>query len=81
MAAISSQFFLRDFIEKVLKFDRPFGPEGCGIAIGAALRPGFRGFRRFRGFKGLWYRPAGDEYEVSVTGLAFAYSMLHDGEP
>jgi hypothetical protein len=28
MAAISAQFFLRDFIEKVLKFDRPFGPEG-----------------------------------------------------
>ena len=28
MAAISAQFFLRDFIEKVLKIDRPLGPEG-----------------------------------------------------
>lgn len=31
MAAISAQFFLRDFIEKVLKFDRSFGPEGSWV--------------------------------------------------
>ena len=27
--------------------------------------------------RGLWYRPAGDEYKVSVTGLAF-YVIWHD---
>ena len=38
MAAISAQFFLRDFIEKVLKFDSGFAAEACGIAHGHALR-------------------------------------------
>ena len=37
---------------RVLKFDRAFGPEGCGIAL------------------------LGDEYEVSVTGLAFCVVWL-----
>ena len=27
--------------------------------------------------RGLWYRPSGDNYEVSVTGLAF-YIIWHD---
>ena len=27
--------------------------------------------------RGLWYRPAGDEYKVSVTGLAF-YVIWYD---
>ena len=36
MAAISAQFFLRDFIEKVLQFDRPFGPRVV-VAAGAAI--------------------------------------------
>ena len=31
----------------------------------------------------LWYRPLGDEYEVSVTGLAFfvIWHEKHSGEP
>ena len=42
---------------RVLRFDSAFGAEGCGIAHGAALRPGFKGFRGFclplaGGFKG-----------------------------
>ena len=37
---------------RVLRFDGRFASEGCGIAIGAALRLGFRGFRRFKGFRG-----------------------------
>ena len=34
---------------------------------------------RFDGLagRGLWYRPSGDNYEVSVTGLAF-YIIWHD---
>ena len=35
---------------------------------------------RLRGFRGLWYRPAGDEYKVSVTGFTYVSSMLHDEE-
>ena len=42
---------------------------------------GFREFRRFKGFKGWWYRPAGDEYKVSVTGFTFVSQAVHDGEP
>ena len=49
-------------------------------------REGRRGFApkvlkvlKFDGLsgRGLWYRPAGDEYKVSVTGLAF-YVIWHD---
>ena len=42
----------------------------------AIRRPGFR---RFRG----WWIAAfgGYEYKVSVTGLAFVSSALHDKEP
>ena len=42
---------------KVLRIDRPDG----------------RRILKFDGLsgRGLWYRPAGDEYKVSVTGLAF----------
>ena len=38
-----------------------------------------RRVRKFDGLsgRGLWYRPAGDEYKVSVTGLAF-YVIWHD---
>ena len=36
--------------------------EGCGIAYGAALRPGFKGFRRFKGFRGCGIALAGDEF-------------------
>ena len=59
-----------------------FQAEGCGIAYGAAERPGFR---RFRGF-GLplagWFRGwrialSGNAYKVSVTGLAF-YVIWYD---
>ena len=28
----------------------------------------------------MWYRPSGDEYEVSVTGFALVSRMLHDEE-
>ena len=42
---------------KVLKMDRPDG----------------RKVLKFDGLsgRGLWYRPAGDEYKVSVTGFTF----------
>ena len=42
-------------------------------ALGAA---GFRGFKRFRGFRGKGIA-FGDEYIVSVTGLAFVSPVLH----
>ena len=42
---------------RVLRFDGRFASEGCGIAIGAALRLGFRGFRRFKGFRGEGGQP------------------------
>ena len=29
----------------------------------------------------LWYRSAGDDYKVSVTGLAFVSSVLRDEKP
>ena len=49
--------------EKVLRIDRPNG----------------RRVLKFDGLsgRGLWYRPAGDAYKVSVTGLAF-YVIWHD---
>jgi len=43
-------------------------PEGCGIAFGHACGPGFKGFIRFKGFRGLWYRPAGDEFYMPPYG-------------
>jgi len=62
----------------------------------AVLRfKGCRGFKGFSGFKvfkrcrgraagasarRLWYRPAGDEYKVSVTGFSFGLPVLTDGE-
>lgn len=30
--------------------------------------------------RGLWYRPAGDAYKVSVTGFSFGLPVLTDGE-
>ena len=44
--------FSRVIWGKVLRFNGPFGPEGCGIAIGATAWQGFKGFRRFKGFRG-----------------------------
>ena len=42
-------------------------------------RPNGRRVRKFDGpsGQGLWYRPQGDEYKVSVTELAF-YVIWHD---
>ena len=41
-----------------------------------------RGFRRFKGFRGFRGEGIafGDEYIVSVTGLAFVSPVLHDEE-
>ena len=49
--------------EKVLRIDRPDG----------------RRVLKFDGLsgRGLWYRPAGDEYKVSVTGFTFS-AIWHD---
>ena len=44
------------------------------------LEKRFRRFKGFRGFKGWWYRPSGDEQEVSVTGLTFVSPVLHGEE-
>ena len=56
--------------------------EGCGIALGHTFgvrvlkmdRPDGRKVLKFDGLsgRGLWYRPSGDEYKVSVTGLTFS---------
>ena len=42
-------------------------------------RPGFKRFKRFRGFRGEGIA-FGDEYIISVTGLAFVSPVLHDEE-
>ena len=49
--------------EKVLRIDRPEG----------------RRVLKFDGLsgRGLWYRPAGDEYKISVTGFTFS-AIWHD---
>ena len=55
-------------------------PSSCNgklRAVGATLWPRFRRFRGFKRFRGWWYRPAGDAYKVSVTGLAFCI-IWHD---
>ena len=61
----------------------PIGPAGCVEGLwyrpGAAKRPGFRRFKGFRGFRGEGIA-FGDEYIVSVTGLAFVSPLLHDEE-
>ena len=46
--------------------------EGCGGALRAQIKKRGRGWSQ-----GLWYRPAGDEYKVSVTGFAFSV-IWHD---
>ena len=55
------------FGRKVLKIDRPKG----------------RRVLKFDGptARGLWYRPAGNDYKVSVTGLAFVSSAVHGEVP
>ena len=46
--------------------------EGCGGALRAQIKKRGRGWSR-----GLWYRPAGDEYKVSVTDSPFCV-IWHD---
>ena len=43
-----------------------------GVRVLKMDRPDGRRVLKFDGLsgRGLWYRPQGDEYEVSVTGLA-----------
>ena len=55
------------FGRKVLKIDRPKG----------------RRVLKFDGplARGLWYRPAGNDYKVSVTGLAFVSPAVHGEVP
>ena len=65
--------------EKVLKIDQPsaggflvltaLGAEGCGIAIGHACGVRVQRVQKVHRVQRVWYRPAGDEYKVSVTGL------------
>ena len=65
---------------RVRKFDGAFSPEGFGLPFGHTFGvrvlkmdwPDGRRVLKFDGLsgRGLWYRPQGDEYEVSVTGLA-----------
>ena len=62
---------------RVLRFDGRFASEGCGIAIGAALRLGFRGlWKGFLGFLGFlsWTGPLGPR--VVVGALLGASTML-----
>ena len=57
-------------------------PRGLRIALGHTFgvrvlkmdRPDGRKVLKFDGpsGRGLWYRPSGDEYKVSVTGLTFS---------
>ena len=63
---------------RILRFDGPFRPKGCGIAHGAALRPGFRGFRRFKGFRGCGIALAGDEF---YSRSAAAANRRHYNSP
>ena len=46
--------------------------KGCGKRFLGLTGPMGRRVLKFDGLsgRGLWYRPQGDEYEVSVTGLA-----------
>ena len=52
---------------------RPLGAEGCGIAQRPRSGPGSEGSEG----EGIAF---GDEYIVSVTGLAFVSPVLHDEE-
>ena len=62
--------------------ERGHGPSGRELWYRprAAKRPGFRRFKRFRGFRGFRGEGIafGDEYKVSVTGLAFVSPLLRD---
>ena len=63
VAAFGHAFGVRVDGGKVLKMDRPYG----------------RRVLRFDGLsgRGLWYRPSGDEYKVSVTDLLLVpYGMI-----
>ena len=53
--------------------------KGCGKRFLGLTGPMGRRVRKFDGpsGRGLWYRPQGDEYKVSVTELAF-YVIWHD---
>ena len=59
----------------------PFGGGLCKRVVkGKVLKmdglsaQGFLGLTAFQG-RGLWYRPQGDEYKVSVTGFTFLCHM------
>ena len=73
---------------KVLKIDRPSAGgflgltalrvEGCGIAEGGRCAAQVQRVQKVQRGR---YRPVGDEYIVSVTGLTFVSPVLHDEEP
>ena len=48
--------------------------KGCGKGFLRLTGPMGRKVRKFDGLlgRGLWYRPQGDEYKVSVTGFTFS---------
>ena len=58
------------------------GAEGCGIAIGHACGVRVQRVQKVHRVQRVWYRPAGDEYKVSVTGFPFPPStvILSDSE-
>ena len=76
---------------KVLKIDRPSAGgflgltalrvEGCGIAEGGRCAAQVQRVQRVQKVQRGRYRPVGDEYIVSVTGLTFVSPVLHDEEP
>ena len=79
---------------KVLKIDRPSAggflgltalrAEGCGIAEGGRCAAQVQRVQRVQKVQKVQrgrYRPVGDEYIVSVTGLTFVSPVLHDEEP
>ena len=67
-ASLSGPFGCRT----VLRFDRPFD-----TPVGVRVQKVQRVQRVQRGR----YRPAGDEYEVSVTGFTFVSPVVHADEP
>ena len=58
---------------------RRAGSEGCGIAIGHACGVRVQRVQKVQRVQRGRYRPAGDEYEVSVTELSFMSTLLHNG--
>ena len=72
-----------------MRIDGALGPEGCGRLSAAGCveglwkrvlrmdRPDGRRVLKFDGpsGRGLWYRPQGDKYKVSATGIDFLCHM------